>query len=452
MTCIAPASLTRTLAEQARTLTYDSLPEDVRAWARQCLLDYLACTIAGAGDDLTTILLEEMQEQGGGAAATVVARGAKLPALSAALVNGAASHALDFDDVNLAMPGHPSVAILPGLLALAETRGSNGADVLAAFVAGYELQCRIGRMIAPGHYDVLGFHATATVGSFGAAAACAHLLGLDGDKFALALGIAGTQAAGLKSMFGTMCKPLHAGKASYNGLLAARLAARGFTSRADVLECAQGFARTHSPDFHPERGLEAPRNGWHIRNNLFKYHAACYMTHAPIEAARKLREQYGVTPAQVERIRLRIDEASDRICNIPAPRTGLEAKFSLRLTTAMALAGIDTGRMSSYSEATAADPALTALRDKLEFDFRRDMPNTLAELDVLLSDGRRVTAQHDSGVPMTDVLAQGQRLEAKFAALVEPVLGATRTQALIAAIGGVDTQPDVREVMGVAAG
>ena len=149
------------------------------------------------------------------------------------------------------------------------------------------------------------------------------------QKFALALGIAGTQAAGLKSMFGTMCKPLHAGKAPYHGLLAAKLAARGFTSRADVLECAQGFARTHSPDFHPERALETPPTGWHIRNNLFKYHAACYMTHAPIEAARKLREQHGVTPEQVERIRLRIDEASDRICNIPAPRTGLEAKFSL---------------------------------------------------------------------------------------------------------------------------
>ena len=429
-----------------------TIPEDVRAWAGQCVLDYLACAIAGAADDLTGILLAEMQEQGGDGAATVVAHGAKLPVLSAALVNGAAAHALDFDDVNLAMPGHPSVAILPGLLALAEARGSSGADVLTAFVAGYELQCRIGRTIAPGHYDVLGFHATATVGSFGAAAACAHLLGLDAERFALALGIAGTQAAGLKSMFGTMCKPLHAGKAAYHGVLAAKLAARGFTSRADVLECAQGFARTHSPDFRPERALETPPAGWHIRNNLFKYHAACYMTHAPIEAARKLRGQYGVTPAQVERIRLRIDEASDRICNIPAPRTGLEAKFSLRLTTAMGLAGVDTGRMSSYSEAVAADPALVALRDKVEFEFRRDMPNTRAELELLLADGRRVTAQHDSGVPMTDVAAQGARLEAKFTALVEPVLGAARAQDLIAQADSLGALRDVSGVMRLAAG
>jgi 2-methylcitrate dehydratase PrpD len=451
MTHIAPQSLTRTLVAQARTLTYADIPDDVRAWARQCVLDYLACAVAGAADELTEILLAEMQEQGGAPAATVVGHAAKLPVLSAALVNGAASHALDFDDVNLAMPGHPSVAILPGLLALAEQRGSSGADVLTAFVAGYELQCRIGRSIAPGHYDVLGFHATATVGSFGAAAACAHLLGLDGEKFALALGIAGTQAAGLKSMFGTMCKPLHAGKASYHGLLAARLAARGFTSRTDVLECAQGFARTHSPDFSPEQAMAEPPNFWYIRNNLFKYHAACYMTHAPIEAARKLREQHGVTPAQVERIRLRLDAACDRICNIPAPRTGLEAKFSLRLTTAMGLAGVDTGRLSTYSEAVAADPTLIGLRDKVEFDFRNDFPSTMAELELLLTDGRRVTAQHDAGLPMTDVAMQGQRLEEKFAALVEPILGAGRSRAMIAQVGRIGSGGDVRDLMGLSA-
>src|ERR1700761_8171100 len=365
----AGTGLTRALADQARGLRLQDVPQEIRSWARQCVLDYLGCGIAGSSDELVAIILAEMREQGGTEVASVLGHAGRLPVASAALVNGAAAHALDFDDVNLAMPGHPSVAILPALLALAEVRGAAGADVLTAFVAGYELQCRVGQVIAPGHYDGLGFHATATVGSFGAAASCAHLLRLDAHRFAAALGIAGTQAAGLKSMFGTMCKPLHAGKASYHGALAAKLASRGFTSRADVLECAQGFARTHSPDFHPERALAAPQSGWHILNNLFKYHAACYMTHAPIEAARKLREQHGVRPEQIARIRLGLDETCDRICNIPAPRTGLEAKFSLRLTTAMALAGVDTGGLASYSERTAADPTLVALRDKVEFDF-----------------------------------------------------------------------------------
>jgi len=443
----AGKGLTRALAEQARALRYEDVPESARAWARQCILDYLGCGIAGASDELVAILLAEMREHGGAEAATILGHAGRLPVASVAIVNGAASHALDFDDVNLAMPGHPSVAILPALLALAEERGSSGADVLTAFVAGYELQCRIGKTIAPGHYDGLGFHATATVGSFGAAAACAHLLGLDADRFASALGIAGTQAAGLKSMFGTMCKPLHAGKAAYHGLMAAKLAARGFTSRTDVVECGQGFARTHSPDFNPERAFDAPPNGWWIASNLFKYHASCYMTHAAIETARKLREQHGFAPDQVEAVAVRLEESCDRICNIPAPVTGLEAKFSLRLTTAMGLAGVDTSRLSTYSEAVAADPVLVGLRDKVALDFRTGISNTFTEIELVLRDGSRITAQHDAGVPATDVVHQGKRLEAKFAALVDPVLGRDRTARLIVDVGRFDSLSDVRATL-----
>ena len=426
--------------------------ETTRAWARQCILDYTACGIAGASDELVLILLAEMREQGGKEAASVLGHSGKLPAASAALVNGAAAHALDFDDVNLAMPGHPSVAILPALLALAEERGASGSDVLTAFVAGYELQCRVGRVIAPGHYDVLGFHSTATVGSFGAAAACAHLMGLNAEQFVTALGIAGTQAAGLKSMFGTMCKPLHAGKASYHGIMAAKLAARGFTSRTDVLECAQGFAKTHSPDFHPERAMETPVGGWYIQSNLFKYHAACYMVHSSIESARKLRDQHGVNPDRVERIRVQLEESCDRICNIPAPVTGLEAKFSLRLATAMGLSGIDTGRLSTYSEEVATNPALTAIRDKVELDFRTGIPNTFAEIELLLTDGTTLTARHDSGLPADDVDDQGRRLEDKFNALVEPVLGSNRSLALISDIGRFEALPELGATLGFAAG
>jgi 2-methylcitrate dehydratase PrpD len=445
----AGAGLTRALAEQARGLRLKDVPQATRTWALQCVLDYLGCAIAGASDELVAILLAEMREQGGSETATIVGHSGRLPVASAAIVNGAAAHALDFDDVNLAMPGHPSVAILPALLALAQERGSSGADVLTAFIAGYELQCRLGKTIAPGHYDGLGFHATATVGSFGSAAACAHLLGLDGDQFATALGIAGTQAAGLKSMFGTMCKPLHAGKAAYHGLMAAKLAGRGFTSRTDVLECGQGFARTHSPDFNPDRAFDTPPNGWWIASNLFKYHASCYMTHAAIETARKLREQHGFAPDQVERIDVRLEESCDRICNIPAPRTGLEAKFSLRLTTAMGLAGVDTSRLSTYSEEVAADPVLIGLRDKVSLDFRSGIPNTFTEIALSLRDGSHFTAQHDAGVPASDVVHQGQRLEAKFAALVDPVLGAGKAARLIVDVARLESLPDVRRFMGL---
>src|SRR5205823_1182453 len=284
-------------------------------------LDYYGVALAGASDPLVRILLDEANEAGGAPQAGIIADTARLPILAAALVNGAASHALDYDDVNMAMPGHPSVAILPALLALAELRGSSGREVITAFVAGYETACRIGAALQPGHYN-LGFHATATVGCFGVAAACARLLRLDTAATAMALGIAGTQAAGLKSQFGTMCKPFHAGKAAHNGLLAARLAARGFSSRTDIVECVQGFALTHGPDFAPAAALATPEGGFHLLANLFKYHAACYFTHAPIECARRLRREHGLTPEMIARITLRIDTSCDRVCNITTPVDG----------------------------------------------------------------------------------------------------------------------------------
>jgi len=444
------ADLTRSLAKRASAVTYDALPEAVREVARQCVLDYYGVALAGADDPLAAILLEELTEAGGAPHASIVGHKAKLPALSAALVNGAIGHALDYDDVNLAMPGHPSVAILPGLIALAEQRRASGEDVIAAFVAGYEAACRIGSALRPGHYD-RGFHATGTVGAFGAAAACAHLLGLDAEVTARALGIAGTQAAGLKSQFGTMCKPFHAGKASQSGLLAARLAARGFSSRPDLVECEQGFALTHGPDFDPEAALAEPANGFHIFANLFKYHAACYLTHGPIECAREIRERHEVRPEQIAQMTLSLDKSCDRVCNIPAPTDGLQAKFSLRQTVAMALSGVDTASLGAYSETTANDRALVRLRDKLALDFREGWPQAKAELEVTLSDGRVLKASHDAGIPSGDIADQRERLVAKFDALAEPVLGAARAREFRAAILGLNAFADVGGVARLAA-
>ena len=439
------AGLTGTLAAQACAVTYEALPEAVRELARQCVLDYYGVALAGADDPLVAILLDEMREAGGAEQASVVGHKARLPVLAAALVNGAIGHALDYDDVNLAMPGHPSVAILPGLLALAEERRSSGREVIAAFVAGYETACRIGMALRPGHYG-RGFHATGTVGAFGAAAACAHLLGLDAAATAQALGIAGTQAAGLKSQFGTMCKPFHAGRAAQNGLLAARLAARGFSSRPDFVECEQGFAATHSANFAPEAALAEPPGGWYILANLFKYHAACYMTHAPIECGRALREENDLRPDEIAALTLSVNRGSSRICNIPAPGDGLEAKFSLRQTVAMALAGVDTAGLASYSVATATDPALVALRERLDLDFRDDLPDAGAELSVTLRDGRTLRASHDAGIASADIADQGSRLTAKFDALAEPVLGPARAAELRRAIASLDGLPDSGEV------
>jgi 2-methylcitrate dehydratase PrpD len=446
-----PADLTRALAERAMALRYNELPAPVRELAGQCVLDYLGVALAGTQDPLVQILLDEMAEAGGSAQASIIGHGVRLPMLSAAMVNGSAAHALDYDDVNMAMPGHPSVAILPGLLALAEFKCSSGREVVTAFVAGYETACRVGAALQPGHYN-LGFHSTGTIGTFGAAAACARLLGLGTEATAMTLGIAGTQAAGLKSQFGTMCKPFHAGKAAQNGLFAARLAQRGFTSRTDIVECTQGFALTHGPDFVPDAALGTPAAGFHLLANLFKYHAACYFTHAPIECARRLRDEHWLTPELIAGITLRLDASCDRVCNIPVPVDGLQSKFSLRQTVAMALAGIDTASVGAYNAENARDPGLVSLRNRVRFDWQHNWPQTLCELELELVDSRRLSARHDAGVPAADIAEQGGRLAAKFDALVAPVLGAPRARELREVISDLDNVADIRSLTRLAVG
>jgi 2-methylcitrate dehydratase PrpD len=447
-------AVTAELAKRATALAWRDFPDDLIERTRQCLLDWFAVTVAGAQEELTDILVREALEDGAvgakGGSASLVGRSEKTLPSTAALINGAASHALDYDDVNFSMHGHPTVTVVPVLLALGEQRKASGRLFVESFVAGYETAGRIGLLVEPSHY-ARGFHATATVGSFSATAAAARMLGLDDKQLAVAFGIAATQAAGLKSNFGTMCKPLHAGTASEHGLRAARLAAGGFTARADSLECDQGFASSYGDHLNTDDALGEPPSGWHLRNNLFKYHAACYMTHAPIECAKEIRLKSNFPPERVKKILLRLDAAADKVCNIPNPTTGLEAKFSLRQTVAMALAGVNTASLDAYNAEITQDPRIKALRDKVDLDFRTEWPHALAEMAIQLDDGTTIEASHDSGVPWSDVAKQRNALESKFDGLVTPILGAARTKRLHDAIDRIDTLADVGELARAAA-
>lgn len=425
----AAAPVTKQLVEHTHSIEYTRLPSDVRELARQCVLDWIGVTIAGSEDALPRLLIDDALAEGGKPVASVVGHSPRVAPLQAALINGAASHVLDYDDVNLSLNGHPSAAILPGLLALAEAGSANGAELVAAFIAGYEMACRVGLLVQPGHY-ARGYHNTCTIGTVAAATACAHLLKLDAEQTAHAVGIAATQAAGLKSMFGTQCKPFHAGLASHNGLRAARLAASGMTCRTDALECIQGFASTLSPDFKPEAALAAP-DKFYVRENLFKFHASCYGTHAPIESARRLREANRLEARHIERVVVRVEKSLDAMCNIAAPRTGLEAKFSLRFMTAAALLGADTAGLALFEDTNVRDAAICALRDKVKVECVKTGPTAQAEVIVELTDGRKLSVEHDAGIPPTDYAQQGQRLRVKFERLAEPIIGSARSAAIL---------------------
>lgn len=444
------AGFTRTLARWCADFDDAALTPAAVAWTQHCLLDWLAVAIAGTPDPLVRMLLDEFAPDGRRPdGCTLIGTGRRAAVHDAALVNGAAGHALDYDDVAPRMGGHPTAPIAPAAIAAAEAAGASGRDLIRAFVAGYEIACRIGDACIPSHY-VKGFHATGTIGTFGAAAAVANLMRLDAGRSAHALGIAAAQAAGLKSMFGTMTKPLHAGKAAANGLIAARLAARGFTANEDAIECAQGFADTQVPEFRPPEGPIDTSAGFAVQTNLFKYHAACYLTHSTIEAVRALRAQHGLGLADLRSMRIAVPLTHRKVCDILEPKTGLNVKFSIRHLAALALDGRDTADLGLYTDATAASPAHAAARRLVELVPGDTGLMRAATVTITTTDGRELSATANVAVPATDLDAQWDRLVAKARAIVVPVVGAERFEALVGAVQALDSAPDLGALLAAA--
>ncbi|MCP5084800.1 MAG: MmgE/PrpD family protein [Alphaproteobacteria bacterium] len=390
---------------------------DAAQIARLSLLDWIAVAVAGRDEPVAKIVRDLVGGDGGTPEASVIGHDANLPARAAALSNGATSHALDYDDTHFIYLGHPTVAVMPAALALAEKLGSTGPAFLDAALVGLETACRIGEWLGRGHYQH-GFHQTATSGSFGAAAAASRLLGLDAERTCHALGIAATKASGLKSQFGTMGKPYHAGLAAANGVEAALLAKAGIVSRPDGLECEQGFSLTHAGE-QDNTSLAMGELG---RKYVFtevqhKFHACCHGTHAPVEALISARDDHGVSPADIESVELTVNPRFLRVCNIEQPATGLEAKFSFRLTAAMALSGYDTSALATFSAENCHEPSLVALRDKVSVVTDSGLSESVAQIRIDRRSNEAVVIRHDICDPMP-VAVREAKVRAKAAALL----------------------------------
>lgn len=441
-------ALTEELSSWIARVRPEEITPTAETWGKHAILDWFGVTVAGASEPLVDILMDEYAGEGSGSC-TIVARGAKVTPSHAALINGSASHALDYDDVNRRLHGHPTVTVAPVVLALGEQLGLSGKAVLDAFIVGTEAACLIGAMAGNGHYAA-GFHATATIGTFGATAAAAKLLGLSEEQTRHAMGIAASQAAGLKSNFGTMTKPLHAGKAAMNGLMAARLAARGFTSNDTILEGPQGFADVMLPGFIGGPAVPNPDGYYSVQQTLFKYHAACYLTHASIEAINALRAQHGIGLDNLETMTLFGNPGHATVCNIPNPTTGLEVKFSIRHCAAMALDGADTSALQTFSDANANDARYDRAREKITFMPVENMHSMEGRVEITLSDGRRLENSYDASIPAQDVGEQEAKLKAKFAALSTPVIGPDRTREIEDQVMKLESQGSLTALMNAA--
>ncbi|WP_454692566.1 MmgE/PrpD family protein [Achromobacter aloeverae] len=365
----ACSSFSRALATRVAAQRFSDLPAEAIKWARMGILDTLGVTIAGSREPAAVLAGKALDDNSG--PCLVLGTRRRTAALDAALINGAASHALDFDDCNNTLGGHPSAPVLSALLPLAEQLGSSGGQFVNAYVAGFEVECKIGMAVNLHHYTK-GWHPTATLGVFGAAAACARLLDLDEDGVATALALAASFSSGLKANFGTMTKPLHVGHAARNGLYAARLAERGYSVNADgVFEHKQGFLDVFNGPgtYDTEKALAAWAHPLDIVEPgiAIKQYPCCGATHPAVDAMLEIVRQHRPRPVDVERIDAAVHSRRLAHTDRPDPQSELDAKFSLQYVMARALADGHIG-LADFENEAYLDPRITQLLRRVHVD------------------------------------------------------------------------------------
>ncbi len=447
------------LAKRINSLTFNELPLEAVHWAKVGILDTVGVTLAGAREDAARIV-ESVITGGAGGPSLVLGANRRASALDAALVNGTASHALDFDDCNNTLGGHPSAPILPALFALADGTGASGRDFLAAYVAGFETECKIALGVHLHHY-MKGWHPTATLGVFGCAAACAKLMKLPDDKVATALAIAASLASGIKANFGTMVKPLHVGQCARNGLFAALLARDGFTANDGAFEHKQGYFNVFNGEGHYDAGRILP--AWARPLDIvkpgiaIKQYPCCGSTHPVLDAILGLARSHKPAGDDIERVDVWIHARRLEHTNRPDPKTDLDAKFSVQYCVARALT--DRRIAIEHFEGRAyEDPAVRKLLPRVHAapyttaQFPADN-HFGAEVRIALRGGRALAAKVDQPLGRTsDNPLPAALLKEKFENCASRALPRERVAPLYSAIRGFENLREAREVTAIIAG
>jgi 2-methylcitrate dehydratase PrpD len=451
----AGSGFTAHVVAEVSRVSFPSLKETVIERTRHAILDWLGVSIAGASEPSARAARAVLRAEGGREVARVLGTSERMTARQAALAGGIAGHALDFDDMGPG--GHPSVVVLPAVFAVAEEIGADGRATLEAILQGYETLDLVGNGCGYMTSYARGYHCTGTFGAFGATIGVGRLLNLDALGLQRAMGIAGTQASGLKASFGTMSKHLNAGNAAAVGVLAARLAEAGFTGATNVLESPQGFAVAHndSPaDFNPSGPGTSLGERLAVERIMFKPHAACAGTHSTINGIQAIMAQRRFSIEEIDEVELVVSEQLLPVCGIAEPTTGVEGMFSVRHAATLALTGGMTGP-GGFTDERVRDPYLIAIRKLVKVTPVARLPHTgsPAEVSIRLKSGERLTACVDPLVVTADdgLDEQWKALEAKFQDLVAPVLGADRSRDLVRMVQRFEGLGSIRELADMAA-
>ena len=450
---------TESLSRFASTLEFGKIPGEAIAWAKDAILDCTGVALAGSVEATGRIIADYVRDESCKPEADVFASGFKTATAGAALANGTMAHVLDYDDYVLPnWTGHPTSPILPAIFALGQTQGASGKDVLAAYVVGFEVGGRIGAGLGPGHYEHAHWHATATLGTMGATAACCNILKLDVTRTRSALGIAGSEAGGIRQNFGTMTKPLHAGLAARNGVMAALLAQRGFTGDETAIEGPLGFSKvfTAGGKYDLAKMSEGLGESYLIIENgiSIKPYPCCAEAHRCLDAILYLIETHHFSADDVESVECRTSDIVPQVMIRHRPKTEAEAKFSMEYCMAVALLDKDAGP-EQFTTERVRDPKVQELLTRVhyfhppEFSGYSNMERYPERVTVRLTDGTEYTHEvlHSKGRP-DNRLSEAELID-KYKECASRAISAKRIERSLDLLKGLEDLGNISELMDV---
>lgn len=395
------------LADFVLKTNYEDIPEKVLGKAKHCFVDCLGCMLAGAKEPVAGIIVNYVETMGGNPDASVIGHNLKTSVYNAAMANGVLGHALDYDDMSASLIGHPSTVVLPAVLAMGEYRKISGRQALEAFILGIEVSCAIGRGANPQHYQN-GWHPTISIGVFGATAAAGKILGLPVEILIHAFGIAGSESSGLRENFGTMTKPLHAGRAAAKGVLAAMLASKSFTGTGNIFEGEAGFFKAMAGNYDLEKIHKSLGNPYEVESPglSIKPYPACGAAFNGIDAMLALTKENKIAPENVKKIECGSVPIAKDVLIYPLPKTGLEGKFSMPFCLALALTEGKVA-LDHFTDQKVSDPVIVKLMGKTTLYVDPELAkigyrgtfNTIVK--ICLNDGREYVKRldHSKGSP-----------------------------------------------------
>jgi len=438
-------SQTKTLSSYVVSSRYEQIPGDVIHEAKRALLNFVGCAVGGSREPAVETAIRALNPFSGERSALLLARPERFDPLYGAVINGITGHVFEYDDTTPMNYIHPTPPVASALFAYASANKTSGRDFLHAFLMGFEAESRVGNAVYPAHYNA-GWHITATAGVLGAAAAIGKLMALSTQQMIWAIGLAATQASGIREMFGSMAKSFHAGHAARNGYLSAVLAKSDFTAGEYGIESPRGFAAVLANEYDLSKITAGLGEDFQIRYNTYKPYPCGIVVHPTIDGAIELHDKYRAAPEAIKAVRVHVAPLVLDLCNKREITRGLDSKYSIYHAAAIGLVR-GKGGLREFTDEAANDVAIRRVRELVKAIGDSSITEDQSHIEVELTDGTLHSCFIEQSLGNIHRPLSDRQLEDKFRDQAVPLLSGTQVDRLINLCWRFDQLQDINELI-----